>query len=96
MDRVQREKTEIEEKARKEKEESLKMLHKQEEEKRHTDRFRAQIKEVERKIIEANECVKFMRKNVKFSYHIVSVMPETYRLDSIMQDSHAQNSRQEI
>ncbi len=58
-----------------------------EEEKRATDRFRQQIKEVERKIIEANECVKFMRKNVKFSYQLVSVMPETFRLDSAQSDS---------
>jgi hypothetical protein len=58
-----------------------------EEEKRATDRFRQQIKEVERKIIEANECVKFMRKNIKFSYQLVNVLPDIFRLDSALSDS---------
>jgi hypothetical protein len=85
--KLQLQKAEIEEKAKKERDESHRHQMKMEEEKRATDRFRQQIKEVERKIIEANECVKFMRKNVKFSYQLVSVMPETFRLDSTQSDS---------
>jgi hypothetical protein len=38
-----------------------------EEQKRDTDKFNQQMKEVGRKVIEANECVKFMRKNIQFS-----------------------------
>lgn len=82
IERLRKANQEIQEKARKDKEEAEKMFNRQEEEKKLNERFRQQIKEVERKIIEANQCAQFMHKNIKFSYQLVSVMPETFRLDS--------------
>lgn len=32
------------------------------------NQFKAKIKEIERKIVEANECAKIMKKNISFSY----------------------------
>ena len=90
-----RAKAEIEERARKEREESLRMLNKQEEEKKQNDRFKQHIKEVERKIVEANECVKFMRKNIKFSYDLVSVMPDKFSLDPLVSENNIP-TKQEI
>ena len=57
-------------------------MNKQQEEKKQNERFKLHIKEVEKKIVEANECVRFMRKNVKFTYQLISVMPESFRLDT--------------
>ncbi len=72
------------------------MYNRQEEEKKQNERFRAQIKEVERKIIEANQCAQFMHKNIKFSYQLVSVMPDTFRLDSTPGEFSSSAPRQEI
>ena len=73
------------------------MFNRQEDEKRVTDRFKQQIKEVERKVIEANQCCQFMRKNVKFSQELVSVLPDTFRLDSTPGESMGSAApRQEI
>ena len=94
-ERLVRAKAEIEERARKEREESLRMLNKQEEEKKQNDRFKQHIKEVERKIVEANECVKFMRKNIKFSYDLVSVMPDKFSLDPLVSENNIP-TKQEI
>lgn len=94
-ERLQRAKAEIEEKAKRDKEESMRLLNKQDEEKKTNDRFKAEIKKVERQIVEANECVKFMRKNIKFSYKLVSVLPEHFKLDAIHMDSGIP-TRQEI
>ena len=98
-EKLQKAKIEIESKAIKDREETLSILnkqHKQEEDKRQNDRFKGHIKEVERKIVEANECVKFMRKNIKFSYQLVSVMPETFRLDTGGLADNQVQARQEI
>jgi translation initiation factor RLI1 len=94
FERLKQEKIEIEEKAKRDREESDRMHRKHEEEKRQNDRFKLQIKEVERKITEANECVKFMRKNVRFSYQLVSVLPEKFKLDAL--SSESVQARQEI
>jgi kinesin family member 13 len=91
--KLNRAKQDIEEKARRDLEDSNRLLNKKEEEKRSKERFKAQIKDVERKIIEANECTKFMRKNIKFSYELVSVLPEKFKLDAL---SEGIESRQEI
>lgn len=91
---MQKAKVEIEEKAKRDKEESNRLLNKQEEERRHNDRFKAEIKKVERQIVEANECVKFMRKNIKFSYKLVSVLPDQFKLDQMQAESLP--SRQDI
>jgi hypothetical protein len=40
---------------------------KMEEQKKEADKFSQQMKEIGRKVIEANECAKFMRKNIQFS-----------------------------
>jgi pyruvate-formate lyase len=61
-----------------------------------TDRFKQQIKEVERKVIEANQCCQFMHKNVKFSQELISVMPDTFRLDSTSPADVMGTPRQEI
>ena len=95
IERLRKANQEILEKARKEKEQAEKLFNRQEDEKKQNERFRQQIKEVERKIIEANQCAQFMHKNIKFSYQLVSVMPETFRLDSTPGDSSSA-PRQEI
>lgn len=87
MASLSRAKAEIEERSKRELEESSRLLRKKEEEKRAKERFKQQIKEVERKIVEAYECTKFMRKNIKFSYQLVSVLPEKFKLDALAQDS---------
>jgi|LauGreDrversion4_2_1035121.scaffolds.fasta_scaffold47463_2 hypothetical protein len=53
-----------------------------------------QMKEVGRKIIEANECMKFLRKNISFKHDIVSVMPDSLRLDA--KSNSFGSSKQEI
>jgi hypothetical protein len=78
---LQRQKAEIEEKARRDREESQKHYLRMEEQKKEGEKFSQQMKEVSRKIIEANECMKFMRKNIQFSQQVVAVMPESFRLD---------------
>ena len=65
--RLEQQKAEIEEKARKEREEAKKHHLMMEEQKRDADKFSQQMKEVSRKIIEANVCMTTMRKNVQFS-----------------------------
>jgi uncharacterized coiled-coil DUF342 family protein len=78
---LQRQKAEIEEKAKRDREESQKHYLRMEEQKKEGEKFNQQMKEVSRKIIEANECMKFMRKNIQFSQQVVAVMPESFRLD---------------
>ena len=78
---LQRQKAEIEEKAKRDREESQKHYLRMEEQKKEGEKFSQQMKEVSRKIIEANECMKFMRKNIQFSQQVVAVMPESFRLD---------------
>ena len=92
--KLQKEKVEIEERAKRDREESNRLLKKQEEEKRQNDRFKLQINEVEKKIKEANECAKYIKKNVQFSLQLVSVLPEKFKLDS--SSSESIQARQEI
>lgn len=39
--------------------------------------FKQRIKEIERKIVEANECAKMMKKNISFSYQLVGSMSDS-------------------
>ena len=78
-ERLKRELVEIEEKAKREKAEHLRMMNKQEEEKRIKDRFKTELKKVEKHIIEANECMKQLRRNVNFSYELVTKLPDSLK-----------------
>lgn len=42
--------------------------------------FKQKIKECERKIIEANECAKIMKKNISFSYQLVTSISDSLAL----------------
>lgn len=44
------------------------------------------MKEVERKILEANECSKLLKKNIRFSYQLVGVIPDSFSMSSSMDE----------
>lgn len=87
-DRLKKVMEEIQAKAKKEKEETLKMMNKHEEEKRQKDRFKTELKKVEKHIIEANECMKQLRRNIKFSYELVSKLPDSFKFGASSEIAH--------
>lgn len=95
-ERLKRELVEIEEKAKREKAEHLRMMNKQEEEKRIKDRFKTELKKVEKHIIEANECMKQLRRNVNFSYELVTKLPDSLKFGASGDGGSDIQSKQEI
>lgn len=62
------EKQKVEERAKRERQEMEKQARIVQQKNEIKQQFKQKIKEVERKIIEANECAKIMKKNISFSY----------------------------
>lgn len=66
----------MEEKAKKEKEELERQARIIQQKNEQKNAFKQKIKEIERKIVEANECAKIMKKNISFSYQLVGTMSD--------------------
>lgn len=71
------EKQVVEEKQKKDREERDKMERAVQAKTELKNQFKQKIKEIERKIVEANECAKIMKKNIQFSYKIVGQMSDS-------------------
>ena len=75
-------------------EENQKMLQIQSIQNQKKDQFRKEIKDIQRKVVEANECAKFLKKNIKFEIQIVGVIPENISNNSFDQFSSSTNNQQ--
>ncbi len=75
----------MEEKAMREREELERQTRIVQQKNEQKNQFKQRIKEIERKIVEANECAKIMKKNITFSYQLVGSMSDD--LASLTEDS---------